>query len=366
MGKVRGMRDHSELTRSWTVQKLAYIYPNRFYFVVKDIDALSVRGRVIEHRFNSGSAWLLPVDLLRQLIFLLKARNQGVQHVVTHFAGYHTVLPTLLGFRTYIIVAGSDACSFPKINYGSFRKPWMRWAMAFSFRRAACILPVDPSLECFENTFSDFGPKQQGYAHFVQDLKTRSTAVPYGFDHGQWTTPESERTQRSCICVAFGAAYEDPVYFRKGIDLIIAAAQQLPTYQFTLIGLVNVEAFTGLPSNLRLLGRVEPRELNKLFGANSIVLQPSVMEGFPNALCEAMLCGCIPVVSNITSMPNIVEEIGIVIKERDVAVLVDAITSIENLSPEQRSALRRAARERIVPFTMERRTDRLMRAMDET
>ena len=65
-------------------------------------------------------------------------------------------------------------------------------------------------------------------------------------------------------------------------------------------------------------------------------------------------------------MPSIVEEIGIVIKERDVAVLVDAITSIENLSPEQRSALRRAARERIVPFTMERRTDRLMRAMDET
>ena len=115
--------------------------------------------------------------------------------------------------------------------------------MAFSFRRAACILPVDPSLECFENTFSDFGPKQQGYAHFVQDLKTRSTAVPYGFDHGQWTTLESERTQRSCICVAFGAAYEDPVYFRKGIDLIIAAAQQLPTYQFTLIGLVNVESF---------------------------------------------------------------------------------------------------------------------------
>jgi len=359
------MSDHSELTGSLAVQKLAYIYPKRFYFVVKDIEALSVHVKVLEHRFNSGPAWLLPFDLFGQLIFLIKVRIQGVQHVVAHFAGYHTVLPTLLGFRTYIIVAGSDACSFPKINYGSFRKAWMRRAMAFSFRRAACILPVDPSLVCFKNTFSDFGPLQQGYAHFVQDLRTRSVAIPYGFDRDQWTMPESERTPRSCICVAFGAAFEDPVYFRKGLDLIIAAAKELPTYQFTLIGLVNVEDFAGIPSNLRLLGRVEPGELNLLFGAHSMALQPSVMEGFPNALCEAMLCGCIPVVSNITSMPSIVEEIGIVINERDVAALAEAITSIENLSPEKRRELRSAARERILPFTMERRIDLLMRAMAE-
>jgi len=345
---------------------IAYIYPKRFYFVAKDIEALSIRTKVLEHRFNSGGAWLLPIDLLRQLFFLIKARIHGVRHVVAHFAGYHTVLPTLLGFKIYIIVAGSDACSFPQMNYGSFRKPWMRRAMAFSFRRAACILPVDPSLERFENTFSGFGPVRQGYAHFVHGLKTRSVPIPYGFEPEQWKTQEGARAPRSCICVAFGSAFEDPVYFRKGIDLIIATAQQLPTYQFTLIGLVKKEGFKKLPSNLRLFGRVEPSELNKLFSSHSIVLQPSVMEGFPNALCEGMLCGCIPVVSNMTSMPGIVEDIGTVIKERSVSALVNAITSNENRSPVKQNELRIAARDRIKPFTMERRIDLLMRVLAET
>lgn len=347
-------------------QKLAYIYPKRFYFVAKDIEYLSSHFEVREHEFIHGPRKLLPWHFLRQLLFLVSAKLSGIEHVVAHFAGYHTLLPTLLGFKTHIIIAGSDACSFPEINYGSFRKPWMRRAMAFSFRRAKSILPVHHSLERFENTFSDFGPVQQGYAHFVQDLNARSIAVPYGFDPERWTLPAADRAQRSCICVAFGASFEDPVYFRKGIDLIIGAAQQLPAYQFTLVGLVNKEDFRSIPSNVHLFGRVEPAELNKLYGAHSIVLQPSVMEGFPNALCEAMLCGCIPVVSNMTSMPGIAEGIGPVVQERSIAALVRAITSLDDLSPEEQNIRRRAARSRIGPFTMERRMDLLLRAMTRT
>ena len=44
-------------------------------------------------------------------------------------------------------------------------------------------------------------------------------------------------------------------------------------------------------------------------------------EGFPNALCEAMLSGCIPIVSNVGAMPKIVKETGYLLLKKDIYLL---------------------------------------------
>jgi len=339
--------------------KIIYLAPQRFFFVAKDIEGLSATHRVYASMFQHGGTGLLPFDLLFQACFLLLARLRGARQVIAHFAGYHTVVPVLFGFRTHIIVAGSDACSFPGINYGSFRKPLMRWAMSLSMRGATTILPVHSSLERFSNTYSDLGPTEQGYAHFVNDLRTPSITIEYGFDTSSWTLGATPRDAHSVLCVAFGAGPDNAVHFRKGIDLIIAAARALPNHRFTLVGLADANAYGQTPSNVVREGKVPPARLRELLSQSNIYLQPSVMEGFPNALCEAMLCGCLPIVSNITSMPSIVGDAGIVVNKRDADDLVRAILALAATPTDQMPTRRQHARDRVVHFDMRRRMDAL-------
>jgi len=354
---VSAERDRNEIRR------IAYIHPQRFHFVAKDIEALRERVEVLEHRFSSGGAWALPWDFLRQSVFLLRCKLAGVRSVIAHFAGYHTVLPVMMGFRTFIIVAGSDACSYPGIDYGSFRKPWMARAMAFSMRKAAQLLPVHRSLERFTDRFSHFGPSEQGYAHFVYGRIAPSTAVPYGFDHRQWQARTPARTPRSVLCIATGAAHGNAVHFRKGVDLLIEAALSLGDHSFTIVGIADTQSYKDLPVNIRMLGKCTPEEVGHLMSSHSVYAQPSVMEGFPNALCEAMLAGCLPVVSNVTSLPEIVGASGLVINERSSAALVAAITRLTLLDVPEQNRLRELASAQVQPYTMEKRITALLKVV---
>jgi len=329
------------------MRKLIYLYPKRFAFVAKDIDALSTSFTVLEHRFDRGGKWLLPWSLLCQFLWLLRVRLSGGKQVFVHFAGYHAVLPILLGFRTHIIVAGSDACSFPSIDYGNFRKPVLARCIAFTMRHARTILPVHASLASFQNTYSDLGPSDQGFLQFVKDIRTPISAVPYGFDAAFWTmAPDANAPRSGVLCIAAGARAGDAVYFRKGLDLLLAAAKELRNVKFTLVGVIDPATYAPTP-NVEVIGKVDREQLKELLGTCSIYCQPSVMEGFPNALCEAMLMGCLPIVSAVTSMPEIVDGLGKVIPKRDHQLLRESIVALLALPGPQVSGMREQVRQRI-------------------
>lgn len=352
---------------AFTTGPIAYVAPEAYAFVRKDIEGLRSRGvLVLEHSFSAHRAWQLPFALTKQLHFLVGAKRRGVRHAVSHFAGYHSVLPVLLGFRTHIIIAGADACSFPGIRYGSFRKTLMSAAMAYSMRNAATLLPVHESLRQFRNTFSGFGPIEQGYAHFVKGLKTHEHPLPYGFDASQWSNASNNMSRDGAICVAMGASAGNAIHFRKGIDMIIAAARSLPHMPFTVVGAAKPESYTDLPSNISIRGRVSHAEMRDLYHAHSLYLQPSVMEGLPNALCEAMLCGCLPIVSAVTSMPDIIGNIGAIMHNREPESLTSCIVRLSELDPSQATESRTAAVNRIRAFTMEKRMDDLLSVLAGT
>ena len=106
----------------------------------------------------------------------------------------------------------------------------------------------------------------------------------------------------------------------KGGDLIIEIANKFPNYTFYFAGINSLEGVQ-IPKNIVCLGFLSSVELNRWYSKTQFYLQLSNTEGFGVALCEAMLCECVPIVSNVNYLPTIVAETGFVLKKRSIKFL---------------------------------------------
>jgi glycosyltransferase involved in cell wall biosynthesis len=112
-------------------------------------------------------------------------------------------------------------------------------------------------------------------------------------------------------------------------------------------------------SNVIILPPTKNDDLIEIYSRHQYYLQLSMAEGFPNALCESMLCGCIPIVSNVFSMPEIIGDSGYVLKERNHDQLKSLILNALKDPSSNKSDL---ARNRIKEnYTLTKRKDALIK-----
>jgi hypothetical protein len=83
----------------------------------------------------------------------------------------------------------------------------------------------------------------------------------------------------------------------------------------------------GIRSNTKLWPRLSQAQLWRLFQKSQIFVSPSVHDGTPNSLLEAMACGCFPIVGDIESMREWVQPgiNGLLVDAKDASSIADAI-----------------------------------------
>jgi hypothetical protein len=316
---------------------IIYIYPGKKNsFIAKDIRLLSSKYELLEYNFNLSNKLMIAFEFFAQKLFLIKHLRTKSIYVIK-FGGYWSLIPTvfarIFGKKAIIITGGTDCVSFPEIGYGNFNNSLLRFFTKYSFKLADHIVLLHQSMWETQYNYDNFTNKKQGIKHFIPSLKTSFSVVNNGYDSLQWRK-NKEKNILSFITV--GSGLENPKNkILKGIDLILEVAPNIPEATFTIIG-GEPSSFGEVSSNVRILASVKHEELINFYSQASYYLQLSISEGFPNSLCEAMLCECIPIVSNVSSMPFIVDQCGYVLEKRDSKLLLNLLNTIIAVNPLQK------------------------------
>jgi glycosyltransferase involved in cell wall biosynthesis len=255
------------------------------------------------------------------------------------------LLGSVLGRRTVVVIGGVDVARDAESGYGLWLSPWKAFLARRALRRADLVLAVAESL-------------RDDAVRLAQYDGANIRVLPTGYDPGFWSPGGPRSTDVLCV-----AAVGDRARLSiKGIDVLVDAARRMPGAGVTILG-VDPRFIPELdpPPNVSFLPHVPRAELLAVYRSARVYCQPSMREGLPGALCEAMLCGCYPVVTAAGGMTLAVGDAGIVVRPGDAAALAGALLKALSI-PDQ---VQNAGRSRIAGlFPFERRKTELTGLLD--
>lgn len=233
-------------------------------------------------------------------VFRLAHEAARAQLVFCWFGAAHALASVLVtaGRTPVVVVAGGwDVARLPDIDYGAHTSWWRHQLSRFLFAQAKQVLAV-----------SEFTRHEAMQNAEVPAAKL--TTVYHGFDPAAWPQGAAPRTVDVVTVSGTHAAV-------KGIDLVIDTAQRMSDVRFEVVGPTpgaEMKAhMANLPSNLSFVGRLSGDAYLAKLQSAKVCFQPSRQESFGCALAEAMLCGCVPVVSHRGALPEVLGDTGVLV-----------------------------------------------------
>lgn len=340
-----------------------FIYLNKSSFVNEDLRILNRISTLSAFNFKpSRSPFSLAMHFIQQFFWLMKNISKA-DVIYCWFADYHGFLPAMFakisGTPLLTVLGGFDCNKNETLNYGLFSSKWRAPLGKFTIRNSTLLLPVNKTLIETDEVAKHWpSAHPNGLSENIDHFDTPWKELPTGYDSTFWDFTETER-KKSVVTVAFIQSIRTA--YVKGVDLIIESARNLPDFSFQIIGISEsmkdkLNARFDPPANIEFKKSVPREQLLEYYQKASVYVQPSRTEGLPNVLCEAMLCGCVPVGSPVFGIPDCIGDTGYLADEPDPKQIAELI---ETAHKNARS-LRPKTRERILQnFTLEKREDDL-------
>lgn len=353
-------------------KRILFIYLSPSSFVNADREILKENYEVTEFQFFSSpqNNLRIPFIWLVQFFWLVK-HIRSADLVYGWFADYHLMIPAFFS-RLYkkpmaIVMGGTDAMNIPMWKHGVFSSKWRSPIARYVYRSAAQLLPVSSTLISSKNVFT-YHPKEEEFG-IKKELKelpgARINPLPTGYDESFWRIESSER-EAVVTTVAF--INSSKRVWIKGIDHLLSVAELLPHFEFRIVGIKEelepvLRSKYTISENVKLLPPAPLDELISIYNQTSIYLQLSRIEGLPNVLCEAMLCGCIPIGSNVFGIPEVISETDQIIQDPDPKQIA---MKIEEQHKTASSDIREATRAKMVEnFSIGKREKELKDILNE-
>lgn len=332
--------------------EILFIKPVNSTFVCTDEEFLNKQYTVKSFHYAAVSGKGHLVYQIKLFLWILWHIWQ-CKVVFIWFADYHGFLPTLFARifhkKRITVIAGYDVAAEKEYDYGVFLYKIRGYCAKFTLKYASYVFSVSQALI------------QDLYTH-VPDTKAIVKHIPFGFDSEKWK-PNFLIQKKAVLTISVTDTHKRMKI--KGIDVLIEVAKLLPDIPFTIAGVKEnmYEYLTQIKSdNVTLIPTLPPEKIIELCQSHSVYAQLSVREGLPNAVCEAMLCGCIPVGTKRGGIPEAIGDAGYIIDSRnpqDIAPIIRKAVKNPDYTPQK-------AREYIIQnYPKERRENAFLEVLSE-
>ncbi len=349
--------------------RVLFFHLGQSSFVKEDLrilrDFMDVREFYFDPRKTSPKpiyAFKLFARFVWQIVWLI-LHIRKTDLIYCWFSDFHGFLPALFSklFRKPMltVLGGSDCNKIKTLNYGVFSSSWRAPLGEFVIRNSTLLLPVHKTL-----IESDPYSKNWEYAHpngLKNNLKQVNTSwleLPTGYSHQMWS---SGLTARKPVVTTVGMVSDSRTALIKGWDYVLATAELLPDFEFQIVGLSksfepDFRAIYAIPNNVTLIPPMDREKLVDLYQHSSVYLQLSRVEGLPNVLCEAMICGCIPIGSAVFGIPSVIEQTGYVAEKPDPTLIAELVKKAHETASNNREKCRKYI---VDNYSIEQRKSRL-------
>ncbi|MDP7079933.1 MAG: glycosyltransferase family 4 protein [Candidatus Undinarchaeales archaeon] len=315
-------------------------------FLSRTFSVFALRDRdILEEEYDIES-----VQATRNLPRLMLEMWRGLSRaslLYVYFAGWHALLALLLArvrkVSVVLVTGGYDVTCVPEISYGARCSGWQEAVSRYVLEHADLVLP-----------FSESARREVLEFATPRDMRT----LHFGFRPERF----EPRGEREDIVVSVGNIKASNMR-RKGHGTFVDAAQYLPDTRFILVGGSEDGGLEELKSrasaNVEFTGAMDNDDVIDLLWRSQVYVQVSGHEGFGCSLAEAMLCGCVPVVTKRFAIPEVVGDTGYYVPFEDPEATAEAIRTA--LADRERGRL---ARERVLErFPHTKRRDALLAAV---
>ena len=316
--------------------KILFICDQNPTFISRDLKILNIYFDVV----------LLKYTGKKDLIKLAK----GVLTTDLNFSwfalGYATAavfFSKIFRKKSVVVAGGFDVVSIPEIGYGAMQSPKHRRKTKFTLKYADKVLAV-----------SEFTNRE-----VFQWVDSCNSMVVYNaFDYNLYK-PRGEKQE---IVITVGNVKKTTL-MKKGLKTFVESAKFLPDVKFVLIGKHVDDSIEDLKSiaspNVEFTGYVSFDELLNYYQKAKVYVQVSAHESFGCSLAEAMLCECVPVVTNRAAIPEVVGDTGFYVPYWDPKAIAEAIKKA------LKSDKGKVARVRIKTlFPLEKREEKLVKIIN--
>lgn len=282
-------------------------------FIKSDVDLISqfAKVRVVDiiGSLNKNKKVYQYLLLIKTILFGILPKTIASDVIYIWFADIPAficlVLARLFRKKIIVVIGGYEVCNMPEINYGLQKEDNLRSKLSrYVMKYADCC--IVPSKSYALRTACKYVPSDK--------LFIIPTYIKINY-------PNEIFKEKSIVMVASATSRD---YLLKGIPMYNELASRVGAHCY-LIGDYD-EDIKNKYSKIIYLGRKNHEDVIKIMSQSKIYCQLSYTESFGVSILEAMSVGCIPVVTDVDNLSDIVYTSSFVgLATNNIDVMVDQI-----------------------------------------